>query len=82
MAERVSAEYGIDVTFEAAPYETARWLSGPAADIEKFGDRHKSAIAEDIDGDPVFLAKSSWEVGYSEEKWPDIDFLRAKERNR
>jgi peptide chain release factor 3 len=82
MAERVSAEYGIDVTFEAAPYETARWLSGPDAEIEKFGDRHKSAMAEDIDGDPVFLAKSAWEVGYSEEKWPDIAFLRAKERNR
>ncbi|WP_421792279.1 peptide chain release factor 3 [Hyphobacterium sp.] len=82
MAERVSAEYGLDVTFEPAPYETARWLSGSDKDIDAFADRHKSAMAEDIDGDPVFLAKSAWEVGYSEEKWPDLKFLRAKERNQ
>jgi peptide chain release factor 3 len=81
MAERVAVEYGLDVTFEAAPYELARWINGSDADIEKFADRHKSAIAEDIDGDPVFLAKSAWEVSYSEEKWPDLKFLRAKERN-
>ncbi|MEN0652592.1 MULTISPECIES: peptide chain release factor 3 [Hyphobacterium] len=82
MQERVSAEYGIDVMFEPAPYETARWLSGSDADIEAFGDRHKSAIAQDIDGDPVFLAKSQWEVGYSEEKWPKVKFHRTKERGQ
>lgn len=82
MAERVAAEYGLDVTFEPAPYETARWLSGSDRVIETFVDRHKSAMAEDIDGDPVFLAKSAWEVSYSEEKWSDLKFLRAKERNQ
>ena len=82
MAERVATEYGIDVTFETAPYDTARWVSGSAAEIERFADRHKSAMAEDIDGDTVFLAKSSWEVSYSEEKWPDLKFLRAKERSQ
>ncbi|MCW5725712.1 MAG: peptide chain release factor 3 [Maricaulaceae bacterium] len=82
MAERVATEYGVEVAFENAPHDTARWLSGPADKIEAFADRHKSAMAEDIDGDPVFLAKSAWEVGYSEEKWPDIAFQKAKERNR
>ena len=67
---------------EPAPYETARWISGSEADIESFGNRHKSAIAEDIDGDPVFLAKSSWEVNYSEEKWPKLKFHRTKERGQ
>ena len=82
MAERMTAEYNLDVTFEPAPYETARWISGSEADIESFGNRHKSAIAEDIDGDPVFLAKSSWEVNYSEEKWPKLKFHRTKERGQ
>lgn len=80
MAERVATEYGLDVTFEQAPYETARWVAGDDDEIERFADRHKTAMAEDIDGDPVFLAKSPWEVSYSEEKWPDLKFLRAKER--
>ena len=81
MRERVAAEYGLEVDFEPAPYETARWLGGDDAKIEAFADRHKSAMAEDINGDPVFLAKSAWEVSYSEEKFPDVSFHRAKERS-
>ena len=80
MAQRVADEYGIEVTFEACPFETARWLSGPEDKLQDFIDRHKTAMAEDIDGDLVFLAKSSWEVSYSEEKFPDLAFSRTKER--
>ena len=80
MRERVAAEYGLEVAFEAAPYETARWLGGTEQQIEAFADRHKSAMAVDIDGNPVFLAKSNWEVSYSEEKFPDLVFHRVRER--
>ena len=80
MAQRVADEYGLEVTFEPSPYDTARWLSGPDAMLADFIDRHKSAMAEDIDGDLVFMAKSAWEVNYSQEKWPDLKFSRTKER--
>jgi peptide chain release factor 3 len=80
MAERVAAEYGLEVTFEPAPFDTARWITGADDKVEAFIDRHKTAIAEDIDGALVFMAKSAWEVNYSQEKWPDIEFHRAKER--
>ena len=53
------AEYGLDVVFEAAPFAEARWLAGARADIEDFSGKHRTAMAEDIDGQPVFLAKSS-----------------------
>ncbi|WP_430431784.1 peptide chain release factor 3 [Oceanicaulis sp.] len=81
MAQRVADEYGIDVVFEASPYDTARWISGSDADLEAFIDRHKTAVAEDIDGDPVFMAKSAWEVNYSQEKFPNITFSATKERS-
>ena len=81
MAQRVADEYGLEVTFEAATFETARWISGSDSDVEAFIDRHKTAIAEDIDGAIVFLAKSAWEVSYSAEKFPDITFSRTKERD-
>jgi peptide chain release factor 3 len=29
---------------------------------------------------PVFLAKSAWDIGYAQEKNPDIHFLTTKER--
>jgi peptide chain release factor 3 len=80
MADRLAGEYGLDVIFEAAPYAEARWLAGTKAAIEDFSGKHRTAMAEDIDGQPVFLAKSAWEIGYVGERFPDIDFQRTKER--
>ena len=80
MADRLSGEYALDVMFEPAPYAEARWLTGAKADIEDFGSKHKSAMAEDIDEQPVFLAKSSWEIGYVGERYPKVGFERTKER--
>ena len=80
MADRLANEYQLEVVFEAAPYAEARWLGGSAADIEDFGSKHRTAMAEDIDGQPVFLAKSAWEIGYVGERYPKVEFQRAKER--
>ena len=80
MADRLGGEYALDVLFEPAPYAEARWLTGSNSDIEDFADKHKSAMAEDIDAEPVFLAKSAWEIGYVTERYPKVGFERTKER--
>jgi peptide chain release factor 3 len=80
MADRLSNEYGLDVAFEPSPYAEARWLSGEKADLEDFAGKNRAAMATDIDEEPVFLAKSSWEIGYVTERFPKIAFLRSKER--
>ena len=80
MAERVAAEYGLEVDFEVAPYNVARWMAGDAAVIEAFMERNKASSGTDLDGAPVYLAKNSWEVGYAQEKNPDIRFSATKER--
>jgi peptide chain release factor 3 len=80
MADRLANEYGLEVLFEPAPYAEARWLSGAKADLEDFAGKHRSAMAEDIDGGTVFLAKSAWEIGYVGERFPKLTFLKAKER--
>ena len=38
------------------------------------------AMATDIDGAPVFLGKSSWELGYVAERFPKVTLSRSKER--
>ena len=82
MRERIKTEYGLEVTFEAPPYQTARWLScEDHAKLKVFIDKSQGSMGEDIDGAPVFLAKSAWDVGYAQEKNPDIKFLNAKERS-
>ena len=80
MADRLANEYQLDVIFEPAPYAEARWLSGEKADVEDFASKHKGAMAADIDEQPVFLAKSGWEIGYVGERFPKVGFERSKER--
>ncbi|MEM6410144.1 MAG: peptide chain release factor 3 [Pseudomonadota bacterium] len=81
MAERVAAEYGLEVDFEPAPYNVARWLSSDDDGIvDAFMDVNKSSTGTDLDGAPVYLGKNAWDAGYAAEKNPDIRFTTTKER--
>jgi peptide chain release factor 3 len=80
MADRLSNEYQLDVIFEASPFGEARWLVGDKADIEAFIATHKGGMASDIDEQPVYLAKSAWDVNYAVERHPKLAFERTKER--
>ncbi|HEY2659393.1 MAG TPA: peptide chain release factor 3 [Caulobacteraceae bacterium] len=80
MADRLAGEYELDVVFETAPYAEARWVVGSPAEVEDFASTHRTAMAEDIDSQVVFLAKSSWEIGYVTERYPKLAFERTKER--
>ena len=80
MADRLANEYQLEVIFEPSPFGEARWLSGDKADVEDFQSKHRSAIGTDIDDQPVYLAKSSWDVGYATERYPKVQFERSKER--
>ena len=80
MADRLGGEYALDVVFEEAPYSEARWLVGDRAALEEFAAQRRTAMATDIDGAPVFLAKSAWEIGYVAERFPNIAFDRTRER--
>ncbi len=82
MAERIKTEYNLEVTFETGMFQTARWLaSDDEALIEAFMRNNQGAMATDLDGDPVLLGKSAWDIGYAQEKNPDIDFLKVKDRS-
>ncbi len=81
LEERVRTEYGLDVMFEPSPYQAARWVSAETrADLEAFVEKMKLQMSEDIDGAPVFLGKSDWEIGYIAERHPKVRFATAKER--
>ncbi|MEM6761203.1 MAG: EF-Tu/IF-2/RF-3 family GTPase, partial [Pseudomonadota bacterium] len=79
MASRVAAEYKVSIDFEPAPYATARWLAGDPAAVRAFVDGNKSVVADDVDGDPVYLARNAWELNYTREKHPDLRFVEVKE---
>src|SRR5262249_35578124 len=81
LEERVKAEYALEVIFEQSPYQAARWISAEnAADVKAFVEKNQMQMAEDVDGAPVYLGKSAWEIGYVQEKNPKIRFADTKER--
>jgi peptide chain release factor 3 len=80
MADRLSNEFQLEVIFEPSPYAEARWISGSKADLEDFMGKHRPQMAEDIDQAPVFLGKTSWEINYVAERYPNVAFLKTKER--
>ena len=80
LVSRLEAEYKVEAGLEASPFATARWLKGSDAALKEFESFNRANLARDRDGDPVFLAKSVWDVGYQQEKNPDLKFNATKER--
>jgi len=80
LISRLEAEYKVAAALEPAPFDTARWLKGSEAALKTFADFNKGNLARDRDGDPVFLARSAWDVGYQQERNPELVFSATKER--
>ncbi|MBY0305119.1 MAG: peptide chain release factor 3 [Sphingomonas sp.] len=81
LLSRLEAEYKVDAVLEMAPFETARWISAEEpADLKHFIDLNRGAMAKDRDGNPVFMAKSNWEVGYIVDRYPKVKFAATRER--
>lgn len=81
LLSRLDAEYKVAAGLEPAPFDTARWIAADdPADLKAFMDVNRSAMAKDRDDNPVFLAKSAWEVGYVADRYPKVRFLATRER--
>jgi len=80
LISRLEAEYKVEAALEPAPFDTARWLGGVPRTIEDFASINRSNMAKDRDDNPVFLARSAWDVGYQSERNPEIAFSATKER--
>jgi peptide chain release factor 3 len=80
LVSRLEAEYKVEAGLEASPFATARWLKGSEAALREFEQFNRANLARDRDGDLVFMAKSPWDVGYQQEKNPDLAFSATKER--
>jgi peptide chain release factor 3 len=81
LISRLDAEYKVAAGLEMAPYETARWISSddPAA-LKEFLDLNRGSLAKDRDGNPVYMAKSAWDVGYVADRYPKVKFAATRER--
>jgi peptide chain release factor 3 len=77
---RLGAEYGVAIGFETSSFSLARWVSSSdKAALAKFIADNRSAMADDVDGDPVFLATSSFMMRRAEELAPGLTFRDIKD---
>ncbi|MGE0415624.1 MAG: peptide chain release factor 3 [Acetobacteraceae bacterium] len=80
LQSRLRAEYGVPIGFEATPFNVARWISATnKAELDKFIVANRSGMADDVDGDPVFLATSAFMMRRAEEMSPDLAFRDVKD---
>jgi len=77
---RLDAEYSLPVEFETSEFQLARWISSDSAKkLEAFIAANASSIADDVDGDPVYLARNDFYLNYTRERAEGIAFANVKD---
>lgn len=72
---RLQHEYGAKCGYEPINLHKACWLSWTdESKFEDFKQRRRRDMAEDKDGNPVFLAESAWALQMVQETYPEISF--------
>ena len=80
---RLDAEYALPVEFEVSEFQLARWISADdRKKLDAFIAANGSGVADDVDGDPVFLAKNEFYLGYTRERAEGIVFSSIKDVKR
>jgi peptide chain release factor 3 len=58
----------------------ARWISSDdRKKLEAFVSANGSGVADDVDGDPVFLARNQFYLDYTRERSEGITFSNVKD---
>ena len=77
---RLDAEYSLPGDFEVSEFQLARWISSDdRKKLDAFIAANGSGVADDVDGDPVFLAKNEFYLGYTRERAEGIVFSSIKD---
>jgi peptide chain release factor 3 len=77
---RLDAEYSLPVDFEISEFQLARWIvAEDKKKLETFLAANNFGVADDVDSDPVFLAKNQFYLDYTRERSDGITFLSVKD---
>ena len=79
---RLKDEYGLEVLWDTAEFALARWIAADDPKVlVKFIADNGLSIADDLDGDPVYLARNEFYLGYTKDRAPGIKFTDVKDRH-
>ena len=79
LTDRIRTEYSIPVRFEPVALHTARWVfADDERTMKDFLDQNNASVANDHDGDPVFLARNAWHLDDVQKRFPAVRFQATK----
>jgi peptide chain release factor 3 len=77
---RLDAEYSLPVEFDTCEFELARWISADdGKTLDEFVAANGSGIADDLDGDLVYLARNAFYLDYTAQRAPGMRFTDVKD---
>ena len=83
VAFRLQDEYGVQSVFEAINVAAARWVrikdQKSTTRLAEFRDKAHDNLALDHAGELVYLAPTRVNLGLTEERWPEIEFMKTRE---
>ena len=83
VASRLAAEYKVDAIYDPADIYTARWLAFPDDNTRRNFEKEQYArVAQDVDGNPVYLATNRYNLNIVIEKWPKVTFHATREHGQ
>ena len=79
-AHRLKGEYGVDAVVEPIGVQAARWVvCRDDKELRRFREKAHENLAEDGDGQLVYLAPTRVNLNLTMERWPDVQFLATRE---
>src|SRR3984957_2210115 len=80
VAFRLQDEYGVQCVFEPINVAVARWVQlADEKRLREFREKAYDNLAIDHAGQLVYLAPTRVNLGLTEERWPEIKFLKTRE---
>jgi peptide chain release factor 3 len=80
VAFRLQDEYSVQCVFEPINVAVARWVRAKDEKrLAEFRDKAHDNLALDHAGELVYLAPTRVNLGLTEERWPDIEFMKTRE---
>jgi len=80
VAFRLQDEYSVQCVFEPINVAVARWVSiQDEKRLAEFRTKAHDHLAIDHAGELVYLAPTRVNLGLTEERWPEIKFLKTRE---
>jgi peptide chain release factor 3 len=79
LKERLAHEYELEAGWDVTEFQLARWITAvDRKTIDQFVAAHRSAVAQDLDGNVVFLARSAFDLDYTGRENRHISFSDVK----